>query len=222
MAIIPIVLPLCGAGAFLMFFAPRFGATTEVTSFPLNTMTIQNPIAKGLFFAVILYIGRIAFFRFVDFSYTPGDLYIRYLLGDYLGPSWLTAGAAFFFNRRLRDEDSVSQFVGYLVFFTFVAVVFSVGDALLSDSYWTGYELFLRPVLTTALLALFPVAITSADNADGGGWAVLILVIAPFLCGLPAMWSEWLSPGLAAFAAIGVVAFSVAAVYWLLFRSMRR
>ena len=44
------------------------------------------------------------------------------------------------------------------------------------------------------LLALYPIAITRADTATGGGWAVLFLVVAPFLCAVPAMFAEWLRP----------------------------
>lgn len=222
MALFPIFLIVFGVTAFLAFFGPRFGAVDRFSSFPFGPTTVRNPAAKALFFSVVLYVARLAFFSYVSFAYTPGGLYLRYLIGDFLGLFGVISVAAFFFNRRVRDEETLAQYVGYLVFFSIVILLVTIGDGLQNDSYWTLYELIVRPILFLSMLAIIPVSITSADNADGGGWAVLAIVAAPFICAVPPMFMEWLRPGLGIMALVVVIALMSAAIYWLLFRPGRR
>lgn len=222
MALFPIFLIVFGTTAFLAFFGPRFGAVDRFSSFPFGPRTVRNPAVKALFFAVVLYLTRLAFFTYISFAYTPGGLYLRYLIGDFLGLFGAISIAAFFFNRHVRKEETVAQYVGYIVFFGTVILLVTFADAALNDSYWTLYELIVRPLLFLAMLAVVPVSITSADNADGGGWAVLAIVASPFICALPPMWLEWLRPGLGIAALGGAVALIGASIYWLLFRRGRR
>ena len=195
MVLFPLMFIVCGATALLAFFGPRFGAAERFSSFPLGATTVRNPAVKALFFAVALYMARLAFFTYVSFAYTPGGLYLRYLFGDFLGLFGAISIAAFFFNRRVRDEKTVAQYIGYLVFFSTVILFVSIGDGVRNDAYWTLYELIVRPILFVVMLAVIPVSITSADNADGGGWAVLVIVASPFVCALPPLFLGAAPPG---------------------------
>lgn len=218
MALFPIIFPLLGSAAFLAFFAPQIGLSSGPLGVPFHAGNVRNPAVKSFFLFVPIYVARRAVFRFSDFEYSLQSLYLRYLFLDYLGPLVLLGGLAFFMNRALRRESPLSQYIGYLSFFTVYVVLFGLAEALFHDGYWTVYELFLRPVLTVVLIALYPMAITRADTATGGGWAVLYLVAAPFLCAVPAMLAEWLRPGAAVLATAGCVAAAAGAVWWELFR----
>ncbi|MDA3950789.1 MAG: hypothetical protein PF508_16400 [Spirochaeta sp.] len=219
MALFPIIFPLLGSVAFLAFFAPQIGVSSGPSGVPFHAGNVRNPAVKSFFLFVPLYVARLAVFRFSDFEYSLQSLYLRYLFLDYLGLFVLIGGLAFFMNRAVRQEGPLEQYIGYLTFFTVYVVLFSVADAFLHDGYWTVYELFLRPVAMVVLLALYPMAITRADTATGGGWAVLYLVIAPFLCAIPAMLAEWLHPGAAILSAAGCVALAAGAIWWELFRN---
>jgi len=218
MALFPLLLPLFSAACALALISPRFAAVRTVQDVPFGPETARNPAVKALFFFVPLFLVRLAFFRFLQFPYSLGGLYVRYLLGDILGPLFFVSIAAFFFNRRNRTGEPIGQFLGYLFFFTVVFTLFSGGDVVLEDGYWTVYELFLRPILYATFIWLFPVAITRADTATGGGRAALYVILAPFPAALVPMASEWLRPGMAILATAGVVAIVAGAVYWELFR----
>jgi hypothetical protein len=222
MALFPLLFPLFSAACALALLSPRFAAVHTVPDVPFGPETARNPAVKALFFFVPLFLLRLAFFRFLHFPYSLGGLYMQYLLGDILGPLLFISVAAFFFNRRNRSREPIEQFVGYLFFFTVVFTLVSGGDVVLEDGYWTVYELFLRPVLYAAFIWLFPVAITRADTATGGGRAALYVILAPFPAALVPMASEWLRPGAAVLATTGVIAIVVAALYWELFRASPR
>ena len=218
LAVFPIIFPVLGSIAFLSFFAPRLGASSVLFGVPFHAGNVRNPAVKSFFLFVPIYLVRLAVFRFSDFEYSLQSLYLRYLFIEYLGPFVLLGGLAFFMNRAVRRESPVEQYIGYLTFFTVHVVLFFVAEAFLHDGYWTVYELFLRPVAMVVLLALYPIAITRADTATGGGWAVLYLVVAPFACAVPAMLAEWLRPGTAILSAAGCVTLAAGAIWLELFR----
>lgn len=219
MALFPILLPVFGSIAFLSFFSARFGGGTHLTSLPLNVQTVRDPAIKSFFLFVPLFLIRLAYLRFVDVPYTLGAQYLRYLIADFLGPYFVLTVSAFFFNRRLRREPPLDQYIGYLAFFSVYLVLFGVVSSIINDYYWTVYELLLRPILLVVLAAVVPVAVTRADTAAGGGWAVLYLLAAPLLAAIPAMLAAWLLTGAAVLVTVAVVVLSAAAIWWELFRS---
>ncbi len=219
MALFPVLLPVLGAIACLSFFGPRFREITYFKDLPVTVSTVRNPFVKAFFLFVPFYLVRLAYFTYLEMSYSLGGIYMYYLVGDYVGVFFIIAGAAFFFNRSLRNREPLEQYVGYLTFFTVILVLTAFMDAILGDGYWTLYELFLRPLINVALLTLIPLSIIHADTARGGGWAVLFILVAPFIAGLSAMWSEWLRPSSALFGLVAVCGFSVFGVYWQLFRT---
>ncbi|MFW6227858.1 MAG: hypothetical protein ACOC2V_00245 [Alkalispirochaeta sp.] len=221
MSLFPLLLPLFSAAGALAVLSSRFASVHTVRDLPVDAETMRNPAIKALFFFVPLILVRLAFYRFLQFPYSLGGLYGRFLLEDILGPLFFTTIGAFFFNRRNRTREPLEQYLGYLVFFTVVFFLISGSDVILEDGYWTLYELFLRPLLYASMIWLFPVAITQADTATGGGRAALYVILAPFPAGLVPMAAEWLRPGAAILATLGHVALVSAAIYWELFRTER-
>jgi hypothetical protein len=216
------MLPLLGAVGCLALIGPRLGAVSRLSDIPFSVATIRDPMVKAFFLFFPFYLGRLGFFRFVESDYSPVGLYLYYLIADYLGVFLVLTVLAFFVNRSLRTRDSLEQYLGYLSFFAvFLGLTFLM-DSVLHDGYWTLYELFLRPLVSLALLVLVPLSVTRADNATGGGWAVLILIAAPFPAAAPAMWSELMRPGAASVATAGMLLLTAAAVYWEAFRETGR
>lgn len=218
MALFPILLPFLGSIVCLGLIGPRFGAISRVSDLPFSSQSVRNPIVKAFFLFVPFYLIRLAFLRYLDIDYSPGGLYLYYLLFDYVGVFYVITAAAFFLNRSLKDREPLEQYVGYLSFFVVILVLTASMDALLNDGYWTLYELFIRPLVFLSFLVLIPPAVIRADGATGGGWAVLFVVAAPFFGALPAMFAEWMRPDLSITAAMLVFLLTGAGIYWMVFR----
>ena len=97
----------------------------------------------------------------------------------------------------------------------------SLGDIVMGDSLWTAEELFLRPLARVLMLVFFAVALTVADNARGGGWAVLAMLVQPVFAALMSMFFNWIRPGLAVVTLAAMAGLTAVAVWFLLIRPSR-
>jgi hypothetical protein len=179
------------------FIAPRFGGGTSVVSdVNARRQVVRNPTVV----AVLAFIPMYALYRFVGadlFPYSPTGLFFRSLLLDYFGWFALQSVVSFLLVRRIRNRPENDQYVVHLVVATVLVFLLSVAEVVTAGPVFTAEALFLKPLARMFLLALIPVALTVADNARGGGWAVLALILQPIPAAAMTMLFEWIRPGAA-------------------------
>jgi hypothetical protein len=124
-------------------------------------------------------------------------LFFRSLLLDYFGWFALQSVVSFLLVRRIRNRPENDQYIVHLVVATVLVFLLSVAEVVTAGPVFTAEALFLKPLARMFLLALIPVALTVADNARGGGWAVLALILQPIPAAAMTMLFEWIRPGAA-------------------------
>ncbi|MFO8042066.1 MAG: hypothetical protein R6U25_02590 [Alkalispirochaeta sp.] len=188
--------PLAAITAYT-FIAPRFGGgTVALSDARTRRQVLQKPIVVGALSFIPLY----AIHSFVGpdlFRYSPGGLFFRSFLFDYFGWFAVQSVVSFLLVRRVRNRPEQDQYVIHLVVATVMLSFLSVADVITAAPAMTVEELFLRPLARIALLALMPVALTVADNARGGGWAVLVMILQPIPAAAMSMLYRWIRPGAA-------------------------
>ena len=209
--------PLVGAAAYVLI-GPRFPGFRRPRAGTERIRTVRNPVVIAAVMFIPLYLVHLVVSSAEWFPYSPGGLFTRALVTDYLGWFLLQSLLSYLVVRRLRNAPEGLQYLVHLIVAVVLLTFLSVAEVIGSDGFWTTEELFLRPLSRGMLLLLFPVGLTVADNARGGGWAVLLLFIQPFLAALAAMWFEWIRPGAAIVAAAVLVAATVVALWMLVFR----
>lgn len=166
--------------------------------------------------AALAFIPMYALYRLMGaqlFSYSPSGLFFRSLLRDYFG--WFAAQStvSFLLVRRVRNRPEQEQYIVHLVVAAVLLTLLSVAELITAGPAFTAEELFLKPLARILLLALIPVALTVADNAKGGGWAVLTLILQPLPAAAMTMLYEWIRPGAASLVLVAL-ALGTGAVLW--------
>lgn len=207
--------PLTAAAA-LVLLGPRFGPGFEHAAHDRARGQLRTPllVVAGLF--VPLY-GLQLLLRMIDLAYSPLGLFGEALLHHYLVWFLMQSLVSFVAVRRIGDLQPAEQFQVHVVCAGLLVFLLTLADIIGADSLWTAHELFLRPAATAMLLMLVPTALTVADTASGGGWAVLALLIQPMGAAAVSALAEWNRPG-GAFAALALLAVGTGAVLWFLLR----
>jgi len=191
------------AVSFFTLIGPRFSGTQILLSdIRTRRRIIRNPIVA----AAVAFVPMYALYRIVGadaFSYSPGGLFLHALLRDYFGWFALQSSISFVLVHRVRNLPEQEQYVIHLVVATVLLFLLSVAEVITAGPAMTVGELFLSPLARVALLALIPVAMTVADNAQGGGWAVLTLILQPIPAAAVTMLFEWIQPAGAVFTLLG-------------------
>jgi len=203
------------AGTYL---APRLGGPGSSPVRYLLEPTIWNPVIVSVLAFVPMILVYLGLSRDGLFSYTPGGLFFKALIRDYLGWFAVQSVISFALVRRGSKRSPEDQFMLHLIVGATLLSLLAVGEVILADSVWTVDELFLKPFARGILLVLFPVAITVADNARGGGWAALLLIVVPPVPAVMTMFAELIRPGGAILLAVLLAIVAIGAVWYLLFR----
>jgi hypothetical protein len=203
------------AGTFL---APRFSGPGISPVRHLLQPTIWNPVIVSVVAFVPMILLYLVLSRDGLFSYTPGGLFFKALLRDYLGWFAIQSLISFALVRRDATRPPVDQFMLHVIVGATLLLLLALGEIVLADGVWTVEEVFLRPFARSVLLVLFPVAITVADNARGGGWAALLLLLLPPVPAAMTMFADLIRPGAAILLAVSLAALAAGAVWYLLFR----
>ncbi|MEX2442379.1 MAG: hypothetical protein WD492_02155 [Alkalispirochaeta sp.] len=189
--------PLAAAIAYT-FIGPRFGGQSSLLSdVPTRRQVLRNPIVA----AVPAFIPMYALHTLLGadlFSYSPAGLFFHALLRDYLGWFAVQSTISFLLVRRVKNRPEHDQYMIHLVVATVLLSLLSVAEVVTAGPAMTVEALFLKPLARLSLLALIPAALTVADNAHGGGWAVLALILQPVPAAAVTMLFEWIRPGAAA------------------------
>ncbi|MCG8480664.1 MAG: hypothetical protein MI724_16340 [Spirochaetales bacterium] len=183
---------------------------------------VRNPALAAVGAFIPIYIVYLALSTPDLFQYSLGGLYLRFAIRDYFGWFALLCVAAYATARSRRQRTAGEQYLAHAVFFTVAVTLLSIADVLLHDGVWTAEELFLRPTARALVLVMYPIAVTVADTARGGGWAVVLMVIQPLIAALIPMWFEWLRPGYSLISLAGLVLVTLCGVGFLLFRGAAR
>lgn len=193
------------AVSFFTLIGPRFSGTRLLLSdIRTRRLIIRNPIVV----AAVAFIPMYALFQTVGvdaFSYSPRGLFLHALLRDYFGWFALQSTVSFLLVHRVRNLPEQEQYVIHLMVAAVLLFLLSVAEVITAGPAMTVGELFLKPLARVTLLALIPVALTVADNAQGGGWAVLALILQPIPAAAVTMLFEWIQPVGAVFALIGLL-----------------
>lgn len=216
-----VVSPLLAAAIAVLVVTPRLSGGPDVASVETRDRVLRNPALLALAWSVLPILFTFAYVTWVPWHYRPLSLYLYHLFGEHLTITVFLAAGSFLATRRLRDDSPATLHMAHLTFVAVGCTVLAVLDALLGGPVPTLYRSALLPLTRAALVVLLPVAMTVADTARGGGWAVAAIAVYPFVAAVPAMFAEWLRP-LAAFgSAIGVAGLVVLAVSFFVFRSPR-
>ena len=183
---------------------------------------VRNLALTAVVAFIPLYIVYLALSAPDLFRYSLGGLYIRFVVRDYFGWFALLSVAAYATGRCRRQRSAGEQYLAHAVFFTVAVTLLSIADVLLHDGLWTAEELFLRPTARALMVVMYPIALTVADTARGGGRAVVLTAIQPLVAALTSMWFEWLRPGYSLIALAGLVLVTAGGVGLLFFRGVPR
>ncbi|MFW5693792.1 MAG: hypothetical protein ACOCYB_01390 [Alkalispirochaeta sp.] len=211
--------PLAAVCAFT-FIAPRFGGGSVLLS---DIHTRRRIIRDPMVTAAVAFIPMFALYQVIEadaFSYTLGGLFSHALLRDYFGWFAVQSTLSFLLVRRIKNLPEQEQYVIHLVVATVLLFLLSGAEIVTAGPVMTVEELFLKPLARVALLTLIPVALTVADNAQGGGWAVLALILQPVPAAAMTMLFEWMRPGGAVLMLIGL-AVATGGALWAMLRPSR-
>lgn len=212
--------PLAAITAYT-FIAPRFGGgTVALSDASTRRQVLRNPIVVGALSFIPLYAIQTLVGADV-FRYSPAGLFFHSFLFDYFGWFALQSVISFILVRRVRNRPEQDQYVIHLVVATVMLSFLSVAEVVTAAPVLTVEELFLRPLARVALLALVPVALTVADNARGGGWAVLALIIQPIPAAAMSMLFAWIRPGAATVVLLALVAGTAGTLWAMLWRESK-
>jgi hypothetical protein len=198
--------------------APRFGGPGISPIRHLLQPTIWNPVIVSVLAFVPMILLYLVLSRDGLFSYTPGGLFFKALIRDYLGWFAVQSLISFAVVRRGSTRAPADQFVLHLIVGAALLTLLALAELVIADSIWTAEEILLKPFARAILLVLFPVAITVADNARGGGWAALLLLLLPPVPAAMTMYAELIRPGGAVLVAALLAIVATGAVWYLLFR----
>lgn len=168
-------------------------------------LLVRYAVMPGIFLFVVMYLGSIIFKWFIPYHYSPGGLFLYHTVTDFLLWGGMAIGGALFVRRRIKYRSREDRHIVMLVFVGIVFSLLSATDLILHDGYWTTYQLLLRPLARSGMVLLFPLIISlsfGSKNSFRGQWFWIIPLIYIPGWGLAAMWSEWLRPVHAGFAAL--------------------
>ncbi len=206
------------AVSFFTLIGPRFSGTPLLLSdIRTRRLTIRNPIVT----AAVAFVPMYALYWTIGadgFSYSPGGLFLHALLRDYFGWFALQSTVSFLLVHRARNLPEQEQYVIHLMVASVLLFLLSIAEVITAGPAMTAGALFLRPLARIALLALIPVALTVADNAQGGGWAVLALILQPIPAAAVAMLFEWIRPVGAVFTLLGLLLATAGVIWAMLWR----
>lgn len=215
-----ILAPALAAVASVSFIAPALGGAPDLASGDRDRY-LRDPAIKAFLYVVPVYLLLLAYRHLIplDRTYRLINLYLHALVGNTFGFALFIALGAVFSNRHLRGGAPGELFTAHTAFFAVAYTVLAAADAASHSGVWTTWELTMLPVLWISTVVVFPLSLTVADTVHGGGWAALLLVVQPLVAAVVPMLAEWLLPGAAVAATLGVVALTGGALWGFAFRA---
>lgn len=206
--------PLTAATA-LLYIGPRFGSGLESNGFQAGYQRLRSPALAIILLFVPLY-GLQLLLRLIDLPFTLIGLFGEALLHHYFAWFGMQSLISFVAVRRIGGLRPAEQFQVHAASAGLLLFLATIGDIVGADNVWTAHELLIRPLATMALLLVVPTALTVADTANGGGWAVLALLVSPAAAAGVSTLAEWNRPGAAVIALVLLLAGSAGTLWFLL------